>query len=80
MKKITLDQLVDLSLEFEHSNQAADWDDLRIDKEAAYKMMAAHVLETLEKDNGLGSEFILAAALTNTLVENFILNLRLESR
>ena len=79
-RTITLEQLTQLSLEFEHSNQATDWEKFNVDKDSSYRMMAAHVADIVNSNKQEDVPLILAAAMTNLLVENFILNARLESQ
>ena len=52
-----------------------DWDTLNLDREQAYRMMAAHVADFFDDNDALTNKAILA----KLLVENFTLNLRLQS-
>ena len=52
-----------------------DWDNLNLSPEQAYSMMAAHVVDFYDENSALTNKAILA----KLLVENFTLNLRLES-
>jgi hypothetical protein len=52
-----------------------DWDTLSLDPEQAYRMMAAHVTDFFDNNDALTNKAILA----KLLVENFTLNLRLQS-
>lgn len=52
-----------------------DWDTLNLAPEQAYRMMAAHVTDFFDDNDALTNKAILA----KLLVENFTLNLRLQS-
>jgi hypothetical protein len=58
-----------------------DWGYLNITEESAYELMASHVVENFTKkvpeDNHL---LVLYATLTKLLVENFVLQLKLQSK
>lgn len=65
-----IEQLVELALEVELTDPI-DWGMLAIDESAAYRMVAATVVE-------MDSEpLVLKASLVKLLVENFVLNLKL---
>jgi len=52
-----------------------NWDNLNLAPEQAYRMMAAHVTDFFDDNDALTNKAILA----KLLVENFTLNLRLQS-
>lgn len=52
-----------------------DWNTLNLVPEQAYRMMAAHVTDFFDDNDALTNKAILA----KLLVENFTLNLRLQS-
>ena len=52
-----------------------DWSNLNLSQEQVYGMMAAHVADFYDENSALTNKAILA----KLLVENFTLNLRLES-
>ena len=52
-----------------------DWDNLNLSKDQVYGMMAAHVADFYDENDALTNKAILA----KLLVENFTLNLRLQS-
>lgn len=59
-----------------------EWGELLISEDAAYNMMALSVMEMvqkLEKDDHNKREIVLMASLTKLLVENFVLNLKLQN-
>lgn len=60
-----------------------EWGNLAVSEESAYNMMALSVMEMVQKlerdDDDQKTQVILMASLTKLLVENFVLNLRLQS-
>lgn len=52
-----------------------DWDNLNLSQNQVYAMMAAHVVDFYDENSALTNKAVLA----KLLVENFTLNLRLES-
>ena len=77
--KMTVDELAILAQEVEVTDPI-EWDMLSVDESTAYKLMAANVLElfgNMEKDQQLT---IALASITKLLVENFVLNLKLETQ
>lgn len=76
---LTIDQLADLAQEVEIGDPI-DWGMLAVDENTAYRIMASSVLEQFL---GLKEEERMTVALgtiTKLLVENFVLNLKLENR
>jgi hypothetical protein len=55
-----------------------DWGYLKIDEKTAYKMMASHVVE--EFANSAHHELVMLSTITKLLVENFVLNLKLNGQ
>jgi len=53
------------------------WDNLSLDEDAAYGMMAASILEHAESMPMESRDIIMLATITKLVVENFVLNLRL---
>lgn len=72
----TVEQLAQIAMAAEEGDPF-DWGDLNISKQAAYEMMASHALE-LYATQGPYREIILLSSLTKSIVENFILNLKLK--
>lgn len=72
----TVDQLAQLAMESE-KDDPFDWGTLNIDKRSAYTMMASHALE-LYATQGPYRDIILLSSVTRLIVENFILNLKLQ--
>lgn len=78
-QRLTIDQLAELALEAELKDPI-DWGMLSVDEKTAYRMMASNVLEqfsNLKDDERL---VIALGTITKLLVENFVLNLKLENR
>jgi|TARA_R110000851_G_scaffold321022_1_gene486177 hypothetical protein len=76
---LTIDQLASIAQEAE-TKDPVDWSLMTIDKETAYKLMASSVIEQfadLEEDEKM---LIALGTITKLLVENFVLNIRLESK
>ena len=81
MKKITPEQLAELSHESEISDPI-DWGLLSIREEDAYQLMASDVIsfvDGLNKDSEETKDIIMMATITKLLVENFVLNLKYHS-
>jgi hypothetical protein len=55
-----------------------DWGYLKIDETTAYKMMASHVVENF--GNSAQHELVMLSTITKLLVENFVLNLKLNGQ
>ena len=77
-KMLTVEQLASIAQEAE-TKDPIDWNRLAIDKETAYKLMASCVIDEF---SGLKDDEKMAIALgtiTKLLVENFVLNVKIES-
>jgi len=53
-----------------------DWGLLNIDEPTAYRMMASHVVEQFQ--DSADHELVMLSTITKLLVENFVLNLKLD--
>ena len=73
MSEITIDELADIAHEISITDPI-DWKNLNISEEHAYKLMASHIIE-LDND-----PLTLKAICVKLLVENFVLNLKLETK
>lgn len=74
----TLDQLAEIAMENEITDPI-DWGMLAVSEKHAYKMMASYVLEMAEaQGDSEHFDVILMATVTKLLVENFVLNLKLQ--
>lgn len=74
---ITLEQLIELAKEAE-SVDPIDWSKLNIDEDAAYQIIASQILERFNEVNE-EQYLTLLACLVKLTVENFTLNLKLQS-
>lgn len=70
---ISVEQLVELAKEVE-SEDPIDWGMLAIDEEAAYRLIASQVIELYNSNDQL----TMLASITKLIVENFVLNLKLQ--
>lgn len=70
---LTVDDLVSIAKEVEVEDPI-DWGLLSVDEESAYRLMALHVLELF----GDYEQSTVMATIVKLLVENFMLNLKLE--
>jgi hypothetical protein len=76
-KIVTLEQLVELAMESD-SQQELPWSSVNIEPETAYSMMAAHVIDLFEEHKEADREVVMMSVMTKLLVENFLLNLKLQ--
>lgn len=56
-----------------------DWGYLNIDEKTAYKMMATHVVDQFSNQDKQ-HELVMMSTITKLLVENFVLNLKLNGQ
>jgi hypothetical protein len=70
---ISVDTLVALAKEVE-SQDPIDWGMLAIDEDTAYSIIASQVLELYNTNDQL----TMLASITKLIVENFVLNLKLQ--
>lgn len=77
--KYTQEQIIALAKEVETSD-TIDWDDLPLEKDRIYQMVGSQVYELYtqysQQDDG---EAVLLATITKLVVENFVLNLKVNS-
>lgn len=76
---ITVNQLSDLAKEAAKV-QDVDFNGLLIERDAAYTLMASNVLTEITKLPEDQRLIVAMATITNLLVENFIINIRLEKK
>jgi len=76
-KIITVEQLTELAMLTNDTAPLDAWEHVEITEEAAYKMMAAHVVDMVEKEKNADKEFVLMTVVTKLLVENFLLNVKI---
>jgi hypothetical protein len=70
---ISVETLVELAKEVENEDPI-DWGMLSIDEDTAYKIIASQVLEIYNTNDQL----TMLASITKLIVENFVLNLKLQ--
>jgi hypothetical protein len=76
----TLEQIIELAKEVE-TTDAIDWDNLPLNKDSIYQLVGSQAYELYQQYvNAQDGEAIIVATITKLLVENFVLNLKVESR
>lgn len=75
----TVKQLAELAKEADLKDPV-DWGLLTVDEDTAYKLMATSVLEQFSGIKEHEQLTVAMATITKLLVENFVLNLRLEGK
>lgn len=70
---ISVEQLVELAKEVE-TEDPIDWGMLAVDEEAAYRLVASQVIEIYNTND----QVTMLATITKMVVENFVLNLKLQ--
>jgi hypothetical protein len=76
---MNIKQLAELASEIEITDPI-DWDYLTIEEKHAYELMASSVLEIVNDVPEEERLIVCMAVMTKLLVENFVLNLKLESK
>lgn len=76
---INVQTLVELAKEVEIQDPI-DWDELNIDKDNAYILIASSVLEQFNEPWDINNQTAMLATITKLIVENFTLNLKLLSK
>jgi hypothetical protein len=79
MSKATATQLAELAMETELTDPI-DWGMLAVDEKTAYKLIASSVLERFDSVSSDDKLIIAQATITKLIVENFVLNLKLENK
>jgi hypothetical protein len=76
MKKITLEQLVEIAAEVE-AGDPTDWGKLAVGQEQAFKMIGTTILDMFDKEAYTDDDkLIMLATITKLTVENMLLNLK----
>jgi phage-related baseplate assembly protein len=77
--KYTQEEIIELAKEVELTDQI-DWEDLPLEKDRIYQLVGSQAYELYQEysqsDDG---EAVLLATVTKLLVENFVLNLKVNS-
>lgn len=77
--KYTQEQIIELAKEVE-TTDAIDWDNLPLEKDRIYQIVGSQAYELYESySQSPDGEAILIATVTKLLVENFVLNLKVNS-
>jgi len=77
--KYTQEQIIELAKEVELSDQI-DWDNLPLEKDRIYQIVGSQAYELYANySQSEDGEAILIATVTKLLVENFVLNLKVNS-
>jgi len=77
---MTPQEIVEIAMEIE-SEDPIDWGLLSIDEKEAYKLIALSVIEMYKEWETIeGKDLIIASTITKLMVENFVLNLKLQQR
>jgi hypothetical protein len=80
MAKITLDELVDITLAVEEGDPI-DWTVFQDGKEQIVRMIGASILEQFDKESYSAEDrLIILSTMTKLVVENFVLNTKLLSQ
>jgi hypothetical protein len=76
MKKITLEQLVEIAAEVE-AGDPTDWGKLAVGQEQAFRMIGTTILDMFDKEAYTDDDkLIMLATITKLTVENMLLNLK----
>ena len=78
-KRATVEQLAQIAQEGEMVNPI-DWGELAVKEKQAFELMANQVLDEMEAVPEDQRAIVAMATMTKLLVENFVLNLRLEGK
>ena len=77
--KYTQEQIIELAKEVELSDMI-DWEGLPLEQDRIYQIVGSQAYEVYEEfTNSEDGEAILLATVTKLLVENFVLNLRVNN-
>ena len=77
--KFTLEQIIELAKEVELTD-AIEWDNLPLEKDRIYQIVGSQAYELYANySQSEDGEAILIATVTKLLVENFVLNLKVNS-
>jgi len=76
---MNVNELADLAQQAEITDPI-DWDYLSVDEKTAYRLMASSVIDIINNIDESQKLDIAMASMTKLLVENFVLNLKLEQQ
>lgn len=72
-----IDQIIELAQDVEVEDPI-DWGMLNISEENAYKLIAMNVVNQFDKYDNYNERKIMIATIVKMIVENFVLNLKLQ--
>jgi hypothetical protein len=75
--KHSLDELIDLAKHVELGD-AISWDGLNVDRDRTYQLIASQIYEQID-EWGDDREIIMLASIVKLLVENFVLNVKVQN-
>jgi len=80
MKKITLEQLVEIAAEVE-AGDPTDWGKLAVGQEQAFRMIGTSILDMFDKEAYTDDDkLIMLATITKLTVENMLLNIKVMNK
>ena len=80
MKKITLEQLVEIAAEVE-AGDPTDWGKLAVGQEQAFRMIGTTILDMFDKEAYTDDDkLIMLATITKLTVENMLLNIKVMNK
>jgi hypothetical protein len=77
----TVEDIVELAKDVELGD-SIDWSNLKVDRDRVYQIMASQILEmyqSFDQEVGDMKDTMMLSIITKLVVENFVLNLRVES-
>ena len=78
--KYTQEQIIDLAKSVELGD-SIDWSGINVDRDKIYQLIGSQVYDLYsEWQQSEGGDAILLATITKLVVENFLLNLKVEGR
>jgi len=78
--KYTPNQIIELAKEVEITDNDVEWDNLPLDKDRVYQIVGSQAYELYQHySQSEDGEAIMLATITKLLVENFVLNLKIDS-
>jgi hypothetical protein len=79
--KYNLNEIIELAKEVELTDNDIDWANLPLEKDRIYQIIGSQAYEMYDRwSQTEGGEAVMLATITKLLVENFVLNLKLEGR
>lgn len=79
--KYTQEQVIELAKNVELED-AIDWSEVKVDRDRVYQIIGSQVYDyysNWESDETQDKEVVMLAAITKLVIENFVLNVKLNS-